>query len=81
MEELIKAETEGQDKPQSSQEIRAEDRDKTRANPAQTLSLDTQTPVRVGTTIYMETVKFLLQSYALQVIQSHTTKHSTKNLS
>lgn len=76
MEELIEGETEGQDEPQGSQEIRKEDCDKTRADPSQTLSLGVQSPVKVGTTIYMETVKFLLQSCALQVFQ-RLTKNTT----
>ncbi|XP_026771916.3 cilia- and flagella-associated protein 70 isoform X1 [Pangasianodon hypophthalmus] len=69
VEELTEGETKGQDKPQSSQEIRAGEGDKTRADPAQTFPPDQQSPTRVGTSIYMETVKFLLQSYALQMAQ------------
>ncbi|XP_060748472.1 cilia- and flagella-associated protein 70 [Tachysurus vachellii] len=53
-------ETEGQDKPQSRQKVRAEEDDKTR---------DHQSSPGVSTTIYMETAKFLLESYALQMAQ------------
>lgn len=77
MEELTEGETEGQDNPQSSQKMRAEEGEKTRADPVQASPRDHQSPTRVGTTIYMETVNFLLQSYALQVIQSRTTKYNT----
>lgn len=78
MEELTKDETEGQDKLKSRQEIRgAEVDDKTRADPAQPFPRDHRSHTRVVTTIYMETVKFLLQSCALQVIQIHTAKYNT----
>ncbi|KAK3520313.1 hypothetical protein QTP70_021357 [Hemibagrus guttatus] len=69
VEGLTEGETEEQGKPQSSQNIRAEEGDKTRADPVQTFHQDHQSPTRVGTTIYMETVKFLLQSYTLQMAQ------------
>ncbi|XP_060758371.1 cilia- and flagella-associated protein 70 [Neoarius graeffei] len=69
VEEHTEGETEVQDKPQSSQELRAEEGDKTRADSAQNFPRDNQPPTRVDTTIYMETVKFLLQSYALQMAQ------------
>ncbi|XP_017339919.1 cilia- and flagella-associated protein 70 isoform X1 [Ictalurus punctatus] len=69
VEELTEGETEGQDNPQSSQKMRAEEGEKTRADPVQASPRDHQSPTRVGTTIYMETVNFLLQSYALQMAQ------------
>lgn len=74
VEVVTESATEGQDKPQSSQNVRAEEGDKTRADPVQTFPRDHHSPTGVGTTIYMETVEFLLQSYALQVIQSCTAK-------
>ncbi|XP_058266386.1 cilia- and flagella-associated protein 70 isoform X3 [Hemibagrus wyckioides] len=69
VEGVTESATEGQDKPQSSQNVRAEEGDKTRADPVQTFPQNHHSPTRVGTTIYMETVEFLLQSYALQMAQ------------
>ncbi|KAM9457661.1 cilia- and flagella-associated protein 70 [Clarias gariepinus] len=43
--------------------------DKARADSVQTFLRDHLSPIRDGTTIYMESVKFLLQSYALQMAQ------------
>ncbi|XP_046721864.1 cilia- and flagella-associated protein 70 isoform X1 [Silurus meridionalis] len=50
-------------------EIRAEEGDETGADPVQSLPQDHQSPSKVGNTIYMETVKFLLQCHALQMAQ------------
>ncbi|TSK87600.1 Cilia- and flagella-associated protein 70 [Bagarius yarrelli] len=69
MEGLTEAENNRQDKTQSSQKIRTEESDRTRAVSVQTFPRESQPSSRVGATIYMETVKFLLQNYALQMAQ------------